>query len=181
MKNIVKSFVKNLINGLRSLVNNETASYIMSIGAITNLVIALYFHIASTAHLIAVITFCIECVMYLCYAGIWIIASIVDDIMTNKEFAEERYQNEIMLLKDIAASLPSKHSKAINNLEFNKSNAKFIKNILLHFINQYKDNYVLARKTLLCVQGLTEEDVMSTLDVLISDCESAIDNLKYLK
>jgi hypothetical protein len=181
MKSIVKSFVNNLINGLRSLVNNEAASYVMSIGAIVNLIIAVYFHVASAAHLIAVITFCIECVVYLCYAGIWIIGSIVDDIMTNKEFAEDRYQNEVMLLKDIASSLPTKYSYALNNIDLTKDNVKIIKNILLHFINQYKDNYDLAQKTLLCVQGLSEEDIISTLGVLIFDCESAIDNLKYLK
>ena len=181
MKNIIKSFVNNLINGLRSLVNNEAASYMMGIGAIVNLIIALYFHISSTAHLIAVITFCIECIIYLGYAFIWIIGSIVDDILTNKEFAEERYQQEMMLLQDIAASLPTKYSYALNNIELTKDNVKIIKNILLHFINQYKDNYDLAEKTLLCVQGLSEEDIISTLGVLIFDCESAIDNLKYLK
>lgn len=180
MKNTIKTFVKNLISALRLLVNNEAASYVMAIGAVTNLVFAIALNITYTANMVIIITFLIECALYLLYAFVWVIGTIVDNYIDNKELADERHEYEVQMLNDIAVSMSVEYKNKLTALEFNKSNAKQIKNVIKSFVDELeanKDNCHLIP----CLNGLTEEDADIVLESVLFDCEIALQYLKYLK
>lgn len=181
MKNIVKTFVKTLINALRSLVNNEAASYVMAIGAVTNLAFAIALEVTYTANMVVIITFLIECMLYVLFAFTWIIGTTIDNYLTNKEFADERHEDEVQVLNEIAMSMPIVYSSKLINLEFEKSNAKQIKSIIKSFLDEFKDNEDLCYEMIPCVAKLTKEDADATLESIFFDCEIALDNLKDLK